>query len=191
MNLLQPAKWVELYGDYLLKFALFRLNDVALCEDLVQETFLAGLKASENFKGESSEKTWLTNILKNKIIDEYRKKSRSKIVDDETQKEETDFTNFFEKNENDYGHWQTEQKPIAWEKSILDKMVTQEYYQVLKRCMSKLPELQFNLIQEKFFIENDPKNICKKYNITQSNYWVMIHRVHIVLRKCIEINWVK
>lgn len=70
-------------------------------------------------------------------------------------------------------------------------MVTQEYYQVLKKCMRKLPELQFNLIQEKFFIENDPKNICKKYNISQSNYWVMIHRVHMVLRKCIEINWVK
>ena len=62
MHTLNPTNWVTLYADYLLRYAMFRLNDEAQCEDLVQETFLSALKAKDKFKGNSSEKTWLTSI---------------------------------------------------------------------------------------------------------------------------------
>ena len=67
MELLEPKRWVSKYADYLLRYAMFRLNDEEHCQDLVQDTFLAALKAKENFKGNSSEKTWLTSILKKSI----------------------------------------------------------------------------------------------------------------------------
>jgi RNA polymerase sigma factor (sigma-70 family) len=74
-NTLNPAKWVDLYADYLYKFAYYRVNKDELAEDLVQDTFLSALKAKDNYKGEASEKTWLVAILKNKIIDHYKKAS--------------------------------------------------------------------------------------------------------------------
>src|SRR6185312_7334693 len=75
-GLSDPERWVELYGDYLYKFALLRLRDAAKAEDAVQETFLAALKGGKTFAGRSAEKSWLVGILKNKIYDYFRKASR-------------------------------------------------------------------------------------------------------------------
>ena len=68
-NSLEPQYWAERYGDYLFNFAMVRVNDREKAEDLVQETFLAGLKGKDRFRGKSSERTWLTSILKRKVID--------------------------------------------------------------------------------------------------------------------------
>ena len=73
--LLNPHQWVISYADYLYAYAIRRINDEELAKDLVQETFLAALEKAATFEGKSSERTWLTAILKNKIIDVYRKKS--------------------------------------------------------------------------------------------------------------------
>jgi len=74
---LQPHLWVDLHADYLYDYALKRLNDGDLARDLVQETFLAALEKIRTFKGESTERTWLTAIIKYKVIDIYRKKSQA------------------------------------------------------------------------------------------------------------------
>ena len=74
-NLLNPHQWVDQHADYLFSLAIVRVNDEELAKDLVQETFLAALGRVKYFEGKSSERTWLTAILKNKIVDVYRKKS--------------------------------------------------------------------------------------------------------------------
>jgi len=48
-----------------------------LAEDLVQETLLAAVRSREKFGGRSSERSWLVGILKNKIVDYYRKLDRA------------------------------------------------------------------------------------------------------------------
>jgi RNA polymerase sigma-70 factor (ECF subfamily) len=40
---LNPETWVDHYGDYLYCFAISRVRDPSVAEDLVQETFLAAL----------------------------------------------------------------------------------------------------------------------------------------------------
>jgi len=79
---LNPESWVDQHGDYLYSFARFRVRDQAAAEDLVQETFIAALQNHKNYKGQASERTWLTAILKNKIIDYLRKQSREQPTDD-------------------------------------------------------------------------------------------------------------
>ena len=54
-TLSDPERWVELYGDYLFKYALMRLRDTAKAEDAVQETFLAALKGGKTFAGLSAD----------------------------------------------------------------------------------------------------------------------------------------
>src|SRR5882724_4035184 len=71
-----PTQWLDLYGDFLFNFAMGQLRDATEAEDLVQETFLAGLKARYRFAGQCSERTWLVSILRHKICDHLRTKCR-------------------------------------------------------------------------------------------------------------------
>src|SRR5438128_488751 len=49
--------WLDQHGDYLFRYAQFRLRDSSAAEDAVQETFLAALKAYERFQGSGSDFT--------------------------------------------------------------------------------------------------------------------------------------
>ena len=75
---IDPTKWVDQYSDYLFNYTIARISDREMAQDLISETFLAGLKSMKNFKGEASERTWLIAILKRKIIDYYRKTNSKK-----------------------------------------------------------------------------------------------------------------
>ena len=78
LDLLHPEKWVDKYSDYLYNYTIVRVNDHEIAQDLISETFLAGLKSKDNFKGDASERTWLISILKRKIIDHYRRINSNK-----------------------------------------------------------------------------------------------------------------
>src|ERR1051325_9770151 len=71
-----PSAWVDQHGDYLYRYALMRLRDPALAEDVVQETLLAALQSRHAYQGRSAERTWLTGILKHKLVDHFREASR-------------------------------------------------------------------------------------------------------------------
>ena len=75
---INPNDWIKLYSDYLFNYTISRVSDREIAQDLVSETFLAGLKSMSNFKGEATERTWLVAILKRKIIDHYRKTNSNK-----------------------------------------------------------------------------------------------------------------
>ncbi len=96
------ANWVNSYADDLFSWALYKVSDTPLAEDLVQETFLSAFKAFDSFKEDANPKTWLFRILNNKIIDHYRKASNhSKPEMDEAQAE--NYSNsFFD----DYDNWE-------------------------------------------------------------------------------------
>ncbi|MCD6497028.1 MAG: hypothetical protein J7M25_01835 [Deltaproteobacteria bacterium] len=63
-----PARWVDEHGDTLYRYAILRVGNRELAEELVQETFLAGLQGLARFQGQSGMQTWLVGILKHKIM---------------------------------------------------------------------------------------------------------------------------
>jgi len=69
-------RWVDDHGGCLYRYVLVRVREPEGAEDLVQETFLAAVRGYEKFGGRSSERSWLVGILKNKIVDYYRKLGR-------------------------------------------------------------------------------------------------------------------
>ena len=73
-------KELEVQRGYLLRVARLQLRDTALAEDVVQDTLAAALTAQGGFTGKSSVKTWLTGILKHKIVDAIRKKQREPVA---------------------------------------------------------------------------------------------------------------
>ncbi|MBW2604284.1 MAG: hypothetical protein JRE28_08205 [Deltaproteobacteria bacterium] len=96
-----------MYGDYLYRYALYRVYEAAVAEDLVQETFLAALRSFKNFQYRSSIKTRLTGTLKHKIIDHFRKKAKEQQIDD-IKPNINNLDDLFTKN----GQWKI--KPANW-----------------------------------------------------------------------------
>lgn len=180
-----PELWVKEHANYLYQYAIKRISDSELSKDLVQETFLSAIKSLSDFKGKSTERTWLTSILKNKIIDHYRKKSKEASLY-ELQSTEENRTNFFEEN----GHWKKENEP---ERGIeeADLLENEELENILKGCMKKLPENWALVFSMKYMDGEDSLKICKELNLSPSNFWVIIHRAKLSLRACISKHWLK
>lgn len=188
--MLQPQQWVANYGDYLFSIAVLKTNNQMVSEDLVQETFLSGIKAMGGFKGESSEKTWLTRILNNKIIDYYRKKDVLKNTDSYLIETEQPFYNhFFESDKKILGHWTASANPKDWGTDAEQALLNKEFNSILEDCMSKMPPKLAPVFIAKFIDDDGAEKICKDFNISSSNYWVILHRTKIIMRKCLETNW--
>lgn len=179
---LTPQLWVERYADFLYKYAVVRVNDDEIAKDLLQETFFSALKGVSNFKGESSERTWLVAILKHKIVDHYRKTSnlRSKSATNQNTEEE-----FFEE---DNGHWNKENRPVEFN-SVKDELEEKEFTAVLKKCIKKMPELWAAVFTMKHIDEEETEDILKQLSISSANFWVIIHRSKLNLRACLQKNW--
>ena len=179
---LDPDTWVDNYADSLFSYAFFRVQDRSLAEELVQETFVAALVAREKFKGKSSEKTWFFAILKNKIIDQLRRKYREKLQSLETTPEYI-VDDFF----NEHGEWLV--KPGKWRENPQQDFEQREFVEVLRQCLTGLSANQSDAFTLREFDDVGSEEICKVLGISSTNYWVLLHRARLVIRKCLERNW--
>ncbi len=174
--------WLNEHGDYLYRFALARLRDPHQAEDVVQETFMAAIKAN-NFAEQSSPRTWLTGILKHKIIDLMRKSVRETAASDLMSEQDANMDEFFDKS----GHW--EDKPKSWNMPD-NALEQQQFFKVLQSCLDRIPNKLATLFMMRDVHETDNEEICKELNITTTNAWVMLYRARMGIRKCLEINWI-
>jgi RNA polymerase sigma-70 factor (ECF subfamily) len=177
-----PETWVDLYGDILYRFALSRVKDPSVAEDLVQETFLAALGAYRKFKGRSTLRTWLIAILKYKFVDYIRKKVREQGSD-----EIESSANVVDGNFNGQGTWRL--RCYKWTNNPIMLYAQKEFMDTLYKCLAKLP----GRLAEAFIMKEidglSTKKICEALNITAANCWVMLHRARRGLRPCTETCW--
>ncbi len=186
-NHLNPEQWVDEFADFLYAFAVTRVSSKEDAEDLVQETFLAAYKGIDQFQGKASPKTWLTSILKNKIVDYYRKKSSSQGYEEYL----TDTENSFEEaffNLNNYGRWKQDIHKNYISESTDHYILSKEFNKILELCLQKLPPKLKPVFIAKYMLDEDSEKICKDFNITSSNYWVLLFRSKTLLRSCLEKN---
>lgn len=176
--------WLNAHGDYLYRFALARLRNTHQAEDAVQETMLAAIK-NNSFVGESSPRTWLTGILKHKIIDLQRKQIREQPVSDLVDLDAADHAmdDFFDAHD----HWL--EKPQEWHTPD-NALEQKQFLNTLSQCLDKLPSKLKTLFMMRDVLEIENENICKELNITTTNAWVMLYRARMGLRKCLEMHWI-
>lgn len=178
-----PMLWVDDHGDFLYRFAWYRVNNEDIARDLVQETFLAGLKAT--FSGKSSVRTWLTGILKRKIADHYRDHYRHSADSQLAEESDSDFIEDGPKA----GHWKPERAPKDWE-NLPDSVAEQsELRRILETCIQKLPELTSKVFKMKEIDDLETVEITGILQITENNIWVILHRARKQLRKCLEVKY--
>jgi len=181
---MNPETWLDEHGDYLFRYARTRLNNQATAEDVVQETFLAAMKAKERFDGRAPVRYWLLGILKHKIVDHIRKAVRETVVED------------VEAPEIQNSAWYKAfgvpaEKPQPWHFNPRKAFEQKEFFGVLACCMAGLkgpPQRAFALRE----LEGRPtEEICKDLGITPNNLWVILHRARTQLKECLEEQWTK
>lgn len=178
---IDPNKWIKSYADYLFNYTITRVSDRETAQDLVSETFLAGLKSMANFKGEASERTWLISILKRKIIDHYRKIN--------SKKGKAEVRMSYNSDAESEGDWLEERVADPFDKTAEDTLENSELGTAIHDCIGKLPEKQANVFKMKTILGYDTETICNDLDITASNLWVIIHRARTALADCMEKSW--
>jgi RNA polymerase sigma-70 factor, ECF subfamily len=174
---------IEQHRGYLLRYATLQLRDAGAAEDAVQDTLIAALEGIDRFSGNSSVKTWLTGILKHKIIDHHRRQAREQPLTEDDERSEAEAVDALFKTD---GHWNT--RPGNWgdpDQALENK----KFLEALDLCTQNLPAKTARVFMMRDVMEIDTEDICKELNITATNCWVMLHRARLSLRECLEITW--
>ena len=180
---INPEKWIDSHGKILFRYAMAHLQNEALAEDCVQDTLVAALEHSHSFNGQSSELTWLTGILKHKIIDIYRKRHQITYENEFYTDENADNTdNFFDQS----GHWVN--APADWGDPL--KLAEKKAFrQVFETCLKKMPASLALLFSCRESLEMNTEEICNTLGITTVNSRIMLYRARLHLQGCIQTNW--
>lgn len=183
---LDPERWVDEHGDYLFHYALSRLRNPAIAEDFVQETLLSALRSQTRYEGRSTERTWLTGILRNKMLDHFRKAGRETSFTDLNFHADEEAQAFDRPDFPD--HWTDEAGPAEWQDAgaSLDH---EAFWRAFHLCTGKLPDRIARVFLMRELDSLSSEEICGILNISPNNLWVMLHRARMALRRCLETNW--
>ena len=174
---------LEALRPILLRFAILQLRNETLAEDVVQDALIAVLENPERFAGQSTLRTYVTGIMKHKIIDALRAAGRERPIDTREDRSDDDVIDeLFTAN----GHALA--RPGDWG----DPEVTLEqkdFFRILEICLEKLPPKIARIFMMREWLELETDEICKELSISPSNAWVMLYRARVRLRECLELNW--
>ena len=177
-----PERWVDVHGDVLYRYARTRVPHPETAEDLVQETLLSAWKDRDRFEGKSSERTWLIGILRHKIMDHYRARSR-RIPETDQVSHEDWLGAFFD----EHGRWIARPDPDAVQPEIL--LEREEFWEVFHECLDGLPARHREAFARRVIEHEDTKAICKALDVTATNLWVILFRARTRMRHCLTLKW--
>lgn len=174
---------LETLRPYLLRYASLQLRDRDAAEDAVQEALAAALAGEKGFAGRANLKTWLTGILKHKIVDHIRRQSREAPlpgVDGETSTDDLDA--LFRRD----GHWA--EAPAAWPDPD-GALETEQFRRALERCLENLPKKTARVFLMREHLGMETKDICQELGLTSTHCWVLLYRARMALRECLTLEW--
>ena len=180
MNTLDANTWLTEHGDYLFRMARRQLHSDELAEDAVQETLLAALAAQARYAGDATPRTWLTGILKHKIIDLIRRQLREVEIPRDADGEEA-VDSLFQQD----GRWAEPIRP--WGNPDAEAELSQ-LRRVLDECADRLKPSMAQVFSLREVAGMETAEICKELGITPTNCWVLLHRARLFMRHCLELN---
>lgn len=157
-----PVPWADMlsHRGALVRFAQRKLHDPALAEDVVHDVFEAVLSGRALFAGRSLLRSWLTAILKNKIVDLIRQRAA--------------YTELADPEADDEGGAVPEltcpqPRPDEWA----------EQRQGLRQALARIDALPSGLrdaITLRVLQDQPTDAVCRALNISEENLFVRLHR---------------
>ena len=159
-----PVLWADLMAqrDYLVRFAQRRLHDdPALAQDAVHDVFEAVLSGHARFEGRAALRSWLTAILKNKVVDVIRQRARF---------------DSFDARYNDDGD-NGDQQVLACETAGPEEIAGQrELLRDALARIAKLPQGLRDVMQFRVLEDESSGAVCRRLNISEASLFVRLHR---------------
>jgi RNA polymerase sigma-70 factor, ECF subfamily len=182
------SEMLALHRPYLYRYALAKLRRTDTADEVVQDTLMAAIEGKATFRGNSTLRTWLTGILKHKIVDWQRREARDPLragttrhVDMESEYEETTDTLF-----DSAGGWVT--PPSTWPNPE-EALENQQFRELLDHCLAALPAATARAFYLREVEGQSTEEICEELSISESNCWVMLYRARMSLRESLEKRW--
>jgi len=156
-----PISIAELvsHRPYLVRFALRKLRDAALAEDAVHDVIEAVLSGRARFGGRAALRSWLTAVLKNKIVDTLRRGDlHHEALDDE-----------------DGGEGAAH--GVACLQPRPDEIAEQR--QELARVLAgidRLPATLRDAMRLRIVEDRSTESVCAELGISEENLFVRVHR---------------
>jgi RNA polymerase sigma-70 factor (ECF subfamily) len=175
MRALDP-KQLQDHTRYLTAYALRRVSDRSLAEDLVQETLLAALSAEVEFAGRSSLRTWLTGILKHKIVDLFRARARAPLSLEAMRggDEEPIEAGIAANGEHfDFGG------------DPLKQLEHKRFLEAFERELGRMPARTAEAFVASEFTPADSDEVCERFGMSAGSLWVMRCRTRAALRRAL------
>jgi RNA polymerase sigma-70 factor (ECF subfamily) len=178
---------IESHRPYLLRYALSQLRDGQLAEEAVQEALVAALESVATFGGKSSLRTWLTSILRFKVIDLQRRAANERRQFDAgdfaaQSEDEAWLDELFDET----GHWR--EAPKAWSDPHA-ALEQRRFWEAFEKCLDALAPAAGRVFFKREILGEETDAICKDERISASNCWVILHRARLALRACLEKSW--
>ena len=146
--------------SYLVRFAQRKLRDPLLAEDAVHDVFEAVLSGRAVFAGRSALRSWLTAVLKHKIVDSIRRSAGTDSLDDH----------------DDAGD---EHVALALECPRPRPDQIAEQHQLLTLVLQRIEALPAGLrdaMRLRVLEEQSTETVCRALGISEENLFVRIHR---------------
>jgi RNA polymerase sigma-70 factor (ECF subfamily) len=150
------------HREHLLRYARRHLRDAALAEDVVHDVLAAVIAGQATFGHRSSLRTWLTGILKHKIVDTLRSRTGERSLDAMLDDGEA-----------------PQPLPAALHDRA-DPCLRAEHRQALRRALTRLQTLPAPLrrtFELHVVLGHSTAEVCGALDITEGNLWVRVHRV--------------
>lgn len=181
-NTLDPSRWVDVHGQVLYRYALARVRRPDVAEELVQETFLSGLKSRDRFQGRSTERTWLTGILRHKILDHFRARSRG-LPEVDPGNHEDALSALFDAR----GNWIT--PPDRFTIRLESLVEREEFWAVFEGCLDRLAERARHAFVLRVLEDEEVEAICNILHVSATNLYVILFRARTQMRHCLTLRW--
>jgi RNA polymerase sigma-70 factor, ECF subfamily len=155
-----PISIVELvsHRPYLVRFALRKLRDPALAEDAVHDAIEAVLSGRARFGGRAALRSWLTAVLKNKIVDTLRRSSHHDALDDDEGGEGT---------AHGVACLQPRPDEIAEQREELARVLA---------GIDRLPATLRDAMRLRIVEDRSTESVCAELGISEENLFVRVHR---------------
>jgi RNA polymerase sigma-70 factor (ECF subfamily) len=154
------VSWTEMvsHRSYLVRFAQRKLRDPLLAEDAVHDVFEAVLSGRAVFAGRAALRSWLTAVLKNKIVDAVRRNVGMDSLDDDSDGENGAFA-------------------VACPQPRPDEIA--EQHQLLMLALERIEALPPGLrdvMRLRVLEEQSTQAVCRELGISEDNLFVRLHR---------------
>lgn len=150
------------HRDYLVSFAKRKLQDPALAEDLVHDVFEAVMSGRASFAGRSALRSWLTAILKHKIVDLVRERAATDRWDDDAETGPC--------------------ASVACSQPRPDELAQQrEAVRQVLRGIAELPKSLRDAMQLRVLFDQPAAEVCQTLSITENNLFQRLFRARQTL----------